>query len=256
MYSPTGIGGKSLFKCFLRSNMPNAAYNLRGLQNLGFTWSMLPGLRELYPAEADFAAACRRYAIFHNCHPFWGPYLTGAFLNTERSIAAGRFDPAQFGPVREAMLNSLSAIGDSFFSGSMDTLFFLALVLLAGLGLAGPACLFVLVWLLTALGMKIFTFYLGLSRGFQAMALLRRFDLINWGDHLKKAAAIILLVFLAICLRPWEGSGAGLELPGLRELAHGWLLPLAMLVLFAYLAARLHYSRSILLSLLLLLLAL
>ena len=242
--------------------MPNAAYNSRGLQNLGFTWSMLPGLRELYPNDADFAAACRRYAIFHNCHPFWGPYLTGAFLNTERAIAAGQFDQSQFGPIKEAMLNSLSAIGDSFFSGSMDTLFFLVLVLLTGLGFAGAACLFFLVWLLASLGMKVFTFYLGLSRGFQAMALLRRFDLINWGDHLKMCSAFILLAFLSFALRPWGEARPGPGVPGeplgnaLAAAVHGWLLPLAMLVLFAYLAARLHYSRSILLSLLLLLLAL
>ena len=81
---------------------------------MGFTYSMLPGLRELYPDERDFAAACRRYAAFHNCHPFWGPYLTGAFLEMETRIAAGLLKPAQIEPVRETLLNSLSAIGDSF----------------------------------------------------------------------------------------------------------------------------------------------
>ncbi|MDR1124529.1 MAG: PTS system mannose/fructose/sorbose family transporter subunit IID [Deltaproteobacteria bacterium] len=249
------FSGMSLCRSFARSNMPNAAYNLRGLQNLGFTWSMLPGLRDLYPKQADFVAACRRYAIFHNCHPFWGPYLTGAFLHTERSIAAGKIDPSRFGPIKEAMLNSLSAIGDSFFSGSLDTLFFMLLLVLTGLGCAGAACLFFLFWLLTALAMKIFTFYLGLSRGFQAMALLRRFDLINWGDRLKRVSAFVLLAFLTFSLRPWGRPGFS-ELARLAELAHAWFLPLSMLLLFGYLAARLHYSRSLLLCLLLLLLAL
>jgi PTS system mannose-specific IID component len=228
------------------------AYNIRGLQNIGITFSMLPGLREIYPDPHDFAASCRRYALFHNCHPFWGPFLTGAFLNAELGIADGRHTPEFLEYTRSTTLNSLSAIGDSFFSGSMDVAFCLLFALLCAHNYIAVACCGMLFWFLSALAVKAATFYIGFRRGLGAVSWLKYFHLINLGDYIKISCAFMLLALLVYALRVHSIlSVEGVDLGGL--LRH-WVFPVAVLAVCSRLCIYLRPARIVLLSLLLMLL--
>jgi PTS system mannose-specific IID component len=232
--------------------MVNLAYNIHGLQNVGFTFSMLPGLREIYPDEHDFAVSCRRYALFHNCHPFWGPFLTGAFLNAELAVGSGRYGPGGLELVKSTTLNSLSAIGDSLHSGSIYTAFFLLFVLLCAHDHTAVACCGLLFWFLSALAVKIITFYVGLRRGFAAVALLKHINLINLGDYIKACSAFFILFFLFHTLQ--LGHMTVLDEVSSTEVLRHWLFPVGVLVGFTWLVAYLHHIRIVLLSLLLFLL--
>jgi PTS system mannose-specific IID component len=234
--------------------MSNVAYNIRGLQNIGITFSMLPGLREIYPDPRDFAASCRRYALFHNCHPFWGPFLTGAFLNAELGIAEGRHAPEFLKYIKSTTLNSLSAIGDSFFSGSMDVAFCLLFALLCAHNYLAWACYGLLFWLLSALAVKAATFYIGLRRGLGAVSWLKYFHLINLGDYIKIFCAFVLLALLVHSLRAHSIlSAEGVDLAGL--LRH-WVFPVTILAVFSHLCIHLRHARILFLSILLVLLLL
>ena len=245
------LSGRAVFKCLLRSSMINVAYNLRGLQNIGFTYAIMTGLRDLYPDDPSFLQSCRRYAAYHNCHPFWAPFLTGAFLHTEARIATGRLDAELFKPLKETTLNSLSAIGDSFFSGSVETVLFLFFACLLVKSYLGAVCAGLLIWLCCAIAAKAVTFYIGLSRGLAAIGLLRSFNLINIGDYIKIFGALLLVAFLTLAL---HAPAAGpLSFP---EVLWGWVLPVAVLLGMRVLVVRLRCPRSLLVSLLLLLLGL
>jgi PTS system mannose-specific IID component len=232
--------------------MVNLVYNIHGLQNIGFTFSMLPGLREIYPDEHAFAVSCRRYALFHNCHPFWGPFLTGAFLNAELAVGSGRYGPGGLELVKSTTLNSLSAIGDSLHSGSIDTVCFLLFVLLCVHDYTDLACCGLLFWFLSALAVKMITFYLGLKRGLAAVALLKHVNLINLGDYIKICSAFLTLLFLFHTLQLRHMIVLD-EVPP-TEVFWRWLFPVGLLVIFAWLSAHLHYIRVVLLSFLLFLL--
>jgi PTS system mannose-specific IID component len=227
--------------------MVNIAYNIQGLQNIGFTFSMLPGLRELYPDPHDFALSCRRYAVFHNCHPFWGPFITGAFLHNEVRIANGKIAPAFIESIKSTTLNSLSAIGDSFHSGSLDTAYFLLFVVLCANNCVMAACYALLCWCLLALLIKVITFYIGLRRGLSTVVLLKYFNLINIGDYIKIFNAFVLLFFLIHSLQ--VHSIINMEDSEPMNVLQYWVLPVGLLIVFSWLSMKLHYARIILLFL-------
>jgi PTS system mannose-specific IID component len=223
--------------------MVNVAFNIQGLQNIGLTYAMFPGLRELYPDDHALALSCRRYALFHNCHSLWNPFLVGAFLNAELGIAAGRYNPEILYAGRNITLNSLSAIGDSFYSGSVVTAYFLLLALLCSNNYILPACLSVVICILAALAFKAVSFYLGFRRGFEAVSMLKYFNLINIGDYIKIFSAFTLLAFLCNALQ--AQNIVEMEDASIGVVLLYWVFPVGSLALFSWLSIRLRYARSV-----------
>lgn len=246
----TGISAKTARRCLLRSSMLNSAYNLRGLQSAGFLYAILPGLRELYPDDAALAESCARYSRHFNCHVVWAPFLCGAFLHAERQIASGAMGPETLDAFKETTLNSLSAVGDSFFSGSLMVSLMLSLSCLVLLANPHAVLVFLLLWLLLVLLLKPLTFYLGLARGFSLLRHIRRLNLINKGDYLKLFNGILLAALLALALSLPLGP-PGLE-TGLPGMAQSWFLPVGVTIILGYAVARIHLSRSLALAAMLL----
>lgn len=226
-----------LLRCFLRTYFINAAYNLYGLQNIGLMHALEPGLFALHGPGSALKAARRRYARHHNSHPFWAPMLTGVFLHMERGIAEGYISPATLIKIKGTTANTLSAIGDSFFGGSLMVTAALMSSCLVLLGMQYAALLLVLS-LFTALQcFKFFTFSAGLQHGMAVLQALRRYDLINWSYRIKWLNALLLCLFLHLAL------------PG----ASGWVWSgMACYLLFAGgLVGKLHIPRVVIALLLL-----
>lgn len=227
----------------MRSSMLNAVYNSRGLQSLGFLYAIMPGLRDLYPDDGDFAKSCARYSEHFNCHVFWGPFLCGAFLHTEQQISSGVVSEDFVSMLKDTTLNSLSAVGDSFISGSLVVALMLLLSCLVVLNSFHALWIFLLVWLLLALLLKVLGFYLGLARGFALLRQIRQLNLINKGDNLKILNGIMLAAFLAIALGfPPAVEGEG---PDFMLVAQSWYLPIGVMVFLSYASTRIHLSRSL-----------
>jgi PTS system mannose-specific IID component len=213
----------TLLRCFLRTYLVGANFNLRGLQNMGLAYAMDPGLKELYPVGTDLRQARKRYLYHYNTHPWWTPLLVGCFLNLEKRLEAGGLSPQNFISIRQTLTYTLSAIGDSFFGGSFLVTWSLlaALVLICGhFGLA--LGLLVASWILLQV-FKAWIFCLGVSQGMGFLGRLRQWDLINWGQRLKILNAVLVLVLLCRLL-PLEQSpllvlGWGLGLTTLGGLA-------------------------------------
>ena len=225
----TGLKGTLLLGCFLRAYLVTAAYNPRGLQNIGFTFAIEPALAALYGPGKGLREARLRYARNYNCHQFFTPMLLGLFLHTEAEIAAGRLDPAVQDSLKDTTANTLSAIGDSFFNGTALNTWAITVscLVLADLPL-GALALTLLLFVLLQL-FKITTFILALRNGMAVLLFLRRLDLINWGDRLKYANALLLTLFL------W------LALPGAPALSFGGLA--LYLLLAGWMVGKLHVPR-------------
>jgi PTS system mannose-specific IID component len=223
------LSARLLFGCFLRSYLVKAAYNPLGLQNIGFMYAVEPALAALYDPGPRLAAARMRYASHYNCHPFFTPMLLGVFLRMETAIAEGRLDAAILEGLKDTTANTLSAIGDSFFNGSLLALWALSASCLVLGGLPGAAVSLTVCAFLLLQVFRLSSFILGIKNGMSVLLFLRRLDLINRGDKLKGVNAVLLALLL------W------LALPGAGPAA--WTGALLCLLLAGWAADRMHVPR-------------
>lgn len=192
-------------RSFMRCYLAGAGFNTRGMQNIGMTYAMQPGLQAIHTDPKELKAAQKRYVRHYQSHPFWLPCLVGIFLNMETAIAADRFPPKMLAKVKDTTAYTLSAIGDSVFAGSL--LIFWALLTICLL-LSGHTTIPFVFGLCFLAGLQIFrayTFTCGIRQGFKFLDNLRRWDLINWGRRIKYANALLLLwLWILIWPRPYD----------------------------------------------------
>lgn len=220
-----------LLRCFLRTYAVGMAYNPRGLQNIGFIYALEPGLFAIHGGRPELRQARLRYARHFNSHPFFTPLLAGLFLRCEADIAQGNLPPAAMAGFREVAANTLSALGDSFFGGSLLVCWGLLLACLAICGQVSLSLLLALCFFVTVQVFRFAAFWAGFSKGVSVLGRLRQYDLINWGDRIKLVNAILLVVFLSLALpaAPVHVFGA----------------VLIFLLLFGWVVGRLNVSRVV-----------
>lgn len=199
-----GISVRVLLRCFLRCYLVGAAFNTRGMQNVGLAFAVDPGLVAIHGRGPELRKARKRHVVHYNTHPFWTPLIVGVFLATERKIARGLFPVQVMENVRGTMVYTLSAIGDSFFGGSVLVCWSLTTACLLALDMPRAAvglavCSFV--------GLQIFkaaTFWFGFREGFTVLRHLKRWRLIDWGQRVKmvNGALLALLWYLVWPVRP------------------------------------------------------
>ncbi|KUG29734.1 pts system, mannose-specific iid component [hydrocarbon metagenome] len=201
---------RALRRCFFRSYLVAAAFNTQGLQNIGLAYAMEPGLRAAHPDPEAFRAAMARHLTVYNSHPMWAPLLVGVFLSVEVKIAKGLVPPAMLDDVKTTTAYTLSAVGDSFFGGSLLGLWGLAAACLAATGHSLGVAILAASLLLGLNGFKAATFWAGYREGFQVLKRLKRWDLINWGRRIKVVNAV-MLTFLWLLTAPRAVGAMGVS---------------------------------------------
>lgn len=207
MMRPEGRG-LAFLRSFLRSYMVAGALNVRGMQNVGYAYSMDPGLVAIHGSGEDLRRARKRYVRFYNSHPFWTPCLVGIFLHAESLISQGRFPERMLDKVKDTTGYTLSAIGDSVFAGSVLIFWVLASACLLLAGQVPAAVALSIIFLVSVQLFRAYTFFLGVRKGFKALEDFRKWNLIDWGQRLKYAnAALLLWLWFLIWPKPilwWE----------------------------------------------------
>jgi PTS system mannose-specific IID component len=186
---------KTLMRCFARTYLVGANFNPHGLQNMGLMYAMDPGLRMLYPDAKDLTAARERYLGTYNTHPYWTPLLVGYFLFLEAKIAQRLLPAESFQEVKKTATYTFSALGDSFFGGSLLVAWSLISVILLVQGWIWMAVAWLILSFIGLQGIKISTFWLGWTRGLTFLEQLKRLDLIGWGQRIKLFNALLLVLF-------------------------------------------------------------
>ncbi len=98
-------------RIIVRSFFIQGAWNFKGMQNIGFVYAILPGLRAIHGNNYEsFKNALKRYFTFFNTQPYMAPTIMGACLHHEAKGDAHRVEELQ-----RTMESSLAAIGDTFF---------------------------------------------------------------------------------------------------------------------------------------------
>ena len=83
------IPRRTLARVLWRCLFLQAAWNRRGMQNLGFAYAIDPALRALYPEPERRREALRRHLCFFNCHPYTAAAIAGAAVLAGRGLGTG-----------------------------------------------------------------------------------------------------------------------------------------------------------------------
>ncbi len=219
--SPLRVGGLTLVRIFLRSLFLQAAWNPRGMQNLGFAFAMTPALSRLYPDPAERAQATARHLEFFNCHPYAAAAIIGGAVRIEERVAAHEAKAEDVATFKRALGPPLAALGDGFFwlalrpaaalAAAMAVPFLGLWSLVVFLGLYNFLHLFVRVWL----------FWQGYRLGEGVVEAIGEAHVPRGTGLLKSAAAILAGALAARSVlaaglpdRPWHGLLVALAVVG------------------------------------------
>ena len=225
-----------LARVFWRSLFLQAAWNRRGMQNLGFAYAIEPALRVLYPDEAPREAALARHLRFFNCHPYMAAAILGGAIHHEERVAAGAEPEGQPLLYKQTLQGPLAALGDGFFWTALRP-FFGALAALGALLLGGPGVAAVIVlYNVIHLTLRVRLFLAGYRRGDAVVAEIAKLGLPlaadrlrEWGAALCGLAAAVVVARAAALSGPAAGVLAAVAAAaGYAALARGArLLPTA-----------------------------
>ncbi len=189
------VSTKAMIICFLRSYLIGSAFNTRGMQNIGLAYAIDPGLKEIFKDPQKLQKARRRHLKFYNTHHLWNPLLVGLFIFLERQISRGLFPPESMPKIKSTLVFTLSAIGDSFFSGTLIITWSLATAILLLSGLHGWAVMLGIVFFMGVQLFKVIIFHKVATQGLIFINYLKKWDLINWGGRLKIVNSLLVPAF-------------------------------------------------------------
>ncbi len=181
----------ALARVFLRSLFLQAAWNPRGMQNVGFADAIAPALDELYPAGTARAAAAARHLEFFNCHPYLAAAILGGAVALEERVARGEAAAESVSAFKRALGPPFAALGDGFFWLALRPAAALAAALTApALGL-GCVLVFLGLYNSVHLTARLWLFWSGYRRGEEIVGSVGRAHLAS-GTGLIKACGAVL----------------------------------------------------------------
>lgn len=198
----------------LRTFLVEAAWNYKGMQNLGFCSAIMPALKRVYSGQALIEAAKRHLSVF-NTNPVFSGFIVGAIAEMERSSAAkGRPNEQLAEGMKSRLGGAFGAIGDELLWASARPLLACLAVLMFLMG-NDWAFLF-MVGLFASL--SIWIRLVGVSRGAcggeAVREFLQRFNPGHLSLIMKRGTCVLLGAVLGVILC---GGNAGIlgEIPPL-----------------------------------------
>src|SRR4051812_44586833 len=112
---PTRVSLWRMSRVFWRSLQLQAAWNPKGMQNLGFAYALWPAFKQLYPDPVAREAAIRRHMGTFNTHPYLAAAILGGVIHHELKVVRGEGPPEAGVAFKQALMGPLAALGDGFF---------------------------------------------------------------------------------------------------------------------------------------------
>jgi PTS system mannose-specific IID component len=205
------VPGPTLVRVFWRCLFLQAAWNRRGMQNLGFAYAIAPALRALYPDAAAREEALRRHLRFFNCHPYMAAAIVGGAIHHEEKVAAGEEPGGKPLRYKETLQGPLAALGDGFFWTALRP-FFGAVAAVGALLVGWRAILgAIVVYNAIHLVLRIGLFRAGYLKGDAIVGDISRLGLPAAADRLRAAGAALCGVAAGIVVlrsAALDGGGA------------------------------------------------
>jgi fructoselysine and glucoselysine-specific PTS system IID component len=214
----TGLTRGERFGMFLRSFLLQSVWNVRGMQNVGFCFSMLPllGRFDERPGRTDFL---RRHLAFFNTNPVFAGYVLGAVGQLEARGAS----ESEVQSAKSGLASPLGMAGDSLIWGALRPFAGVAAVIMALGGVTWAPFAVVAVYGVPAVALRARGLAAGAALGTGAAkeALGRRFRTAVLS--LRAATAFGLGIVLAASVRGAEGLENWRVVVATAFLALAWL---------------------------------
>lgn len=228
------IEKKQLKSVFWRSFALQGAFNYERMQNVGYMYAMLPVIKKLYRNKEDQAAAITRHLEIFNTTPAVVPTIMGISAAMEEENANNpAFDVQSINAVKASLMGPLAGIGDSIFWGTVR-------IIAAGIGVSiakdgnlfGPL-LFLVLYNLPNILVRIFGLKLGYQVGVNSLDRIQKEGLM---DKIMAVATIVGLCvvggMVATMLNittplKWNISGAEIVVQDILDQILPKMLPLA-----------------------------
>lgn len=181
------------------------------MQNIGFAYAILPGLKRLTADNPD--KAVNRYVKFSNTHPYMAPTVMGVFLKLEEQGDLGTIEK-----LKQTISSSLAAIGDTFFWATLKPIIALLFLLTVMIDRIWGIALILLVYN----GIHFWTMVWGFSHGYQngPGGALEIGKILSIDRSRRISYSIPLLAGMVMgALSQWENVGRGLPVSVLIFLA-------------------------------------
>jgi PTS system mannose-specific IID component len=199
------------------------------MQNLGFIYQLLPGLRHLHGGSPPIDVL-RRYTEYFNTHPYMASWIAGTVLRLEERRLAGETTPVDAAVFRGMVMAPYAAMGDALFWGALRPLAAVVALLGAVQGIAWAPLILLALFNLPHLAFRCGGWLLGYTQELRSVELLQRLRLPDVAIWLKEGTIILLGVLCAML------ASRGCEH---QEIASLWgLILLPIVLLFAWLARR------------------
>jgi PTS system mannose-specific IID component len=205
----------TLLRVFWRCLFLQAAWNRRGMQNLGFAYAIAPALRRLYTDPARRRDALRRHLDTFNCHPYTAAAIVGGAIHHEERVAAGEEPSGAPLAYKQVLQGPLAALGDGFFWVGLRPAFG-AIAALGTLALGWPALVAALAtYNVLHLWLRWTLFRAGYRAGDAIVDRIAGLDLPRWATRLRGAGTAIAgmaagLLALRAVAAARTGAGAAL----------------------------------------------
>ena len=199
---------------FWRCLFLQAAWNRRGMQNLGFAYAIEPALDALYADPARREEALARHLGFFNCHPYMAAAILGGAIHHEELVAAGQEPGTAPLSYKATLQGPLAAVGDGFFWTALRP-FFGAMAALGALLAGGPAgVVAVALYNIVQITRRALLFRAGYQQGDAVVGLIAQLALPRMAERLRAAGvALCGAAAAAVALR------AGGMVPGTEQAA-------------------------------------
>jgi PTS system mannose-specific IID component len=186
----------TFLRMYLRSFLLQASWNFEKLQNLGFVYLILPGLRNIYGDEIP-ADVCQRHGAYFNTHPYFAPLVAGTTLRLETLSLAGAEPAVDAETYKNMVMAPFAAMGDALFWGGVRPLAALVGLLIASQGSLWAPVVFLVLFNLPHLLFRGAGLILGYFQELRAIETVQKCRLPDLAIRLKESTTVLIGVLCA-----------------------------------------------------------
>jgi PTS system mannose-specific IID component len=197
-----------LARCFWRVFFLQMVWNFERYMSYGVTFVLMPVLKKVYPSREERAQAMTRHMEYFNTHPYMASFVLGAILRMEEEKQAlpknkQKQKEDEISALKVGMMGPIAAMGDNLFWATVRPycgLIAVTLVLSHAFQIKGQywiiPLLFLVVFNITHVGIRLMGFLQGYRQGDQVVLTLRKYGFQEAIRGLRLASIVLLGVLI------------------------------------------------------------
>jgi PTS system mannose-specific IID component len=202
------VNALDLATAFVRNFFLQTVWNFERYLSYGVAYALLPVLRKIYPVSEERAQALSRHLEYFNTHPYMASFVLGAVIRMEGEKQQlprpkQKQKEEEISALKVGMMGPIAAMGDNLFWATIRPycgLIAVTLVLSRSFQVKGQywiiPLLFLLVYNVAHVGLRLMGFLQGYRHGDQVVLTLRKFGFQEAIRGLKLASILLLGVLV------------------------------------------------------------